>query len=202
MKIMKKRNQNLYVKSIDASKAFDKVARIILWLRLNDMSISFTLIYCLHNYYENFYIIIKNDMFYSKLFKTTCGFKQGGPISPDLYKLDSEIIAVTVDKMGVGIKVGRMLINIIMYADDIILVADNAVDAQTLLDAVTKFGFEIKIKFNPEKTNLMVCGARPMSFELKLCNKSIVLVDEIKYLGVMLKSNNKIQHIHETHNII
>jgi hypothetical protein len=89
-----------------------------------------------------------------------------------------------------------------MYADDIILVADNAVDAQTLLDAVTKFGFEIKIKFNPEKTNLMVCGARPMSFELKLCNKSIVLVDEIKYLGVMLKSNNKIQHIHETHNII
>ena len=68
-----------------------------------------------------------------------------------------------------------MILNIIMYADDIILVADNAVDAQLLLDAVTKFGFESKIKFNPEKTSLMVCGSKSIPFELKLCNKSIVL---------------------------
>ncbi len=188
---MKKRKQNLYIISIDASKAFDKVSRTILWLRLHKMDINFTLIYCLMKYYENFYIIIKNEIIYSELFQTKCGFKQGGPISPNLYKLYSEVIATTIDKLDIGIVLGKLKINILMYADDIIILADNTIDAQTMLDCVTEFGIASKIKFNPEKTNVMVVGNKTIPFRLKLCGKNIVLVDEIKYLGVMLNKQDK-----------
>jgi hypothetical protein len=191
MKICKHRNVNLYIVSIDASKAFDKVVRNVLWLKMLEMKIHLSIVVCLCNYYKNFYIIIKNDLFYSTLFKTLCGVKQGGNASPTLYKLYGETLAWLIDQLNIGVSVGNMKINILMYADDIILVADNKLDAQKLLDTVTSFGHDFKVKFNPDKTNLMVISSNKIDVELKLCNKPISRTNEIKYLGNLINMNGK-----------
>ena len=54
-------------------------------------------------YYENFYIIVNNDKDYGAPFLTTYGLKQGGPISPELYKVYSEQIAIVVTALKLGI---------------------------------------------------------------------------------------------------
>jgi hypothetical protein len=120
-KYSKSKNRTTYVISIDASKAFDRVNRTKLWNTIFDMKIRPVLILSLKAYYENFYIIVNNGKNYAAPFLTTFGVKQGGCISPDLYKLYSEIIGTVIRSLGFGIEYGKMKIDILMYADDVIL---------------------------------------------------------------------------------
>ena len=108
--------------AIDASKAFDRVNRSKLWNTMFEMGIRPVLILALKAYYECFYIIVANGKNYAAPFLTTVGVKQGGCISPDLYKLYSEIIAIMIRLLSLGINYGSMKIDILMYADDVILI--------------------------------------------------------------------------------
>ena len=91
-----------------------------------------------------------------------------------------------------------MNIDILMYADDIILTASSAQDAQIMLNEVSKFGETHQIKFNPTKTSLLIYGAKKEDqlVNLLLCNQTIVRTTTVKYLGSELADNysNK-QHI-------
>ena len=51
----------------------------------------------------NFYIIVNNGRDYACPFVTTYGVKQGGCISPELYKLYSEIIAVLISALNMDV---------------------------------------------------------------------------------------------------
>ncbi len=42
------------------------------------------------SYYEKSMVIVQNDGEYSKLFDTTIGVKQGGPLSPRLFAIHIE----------------------------------------------------------------------------------------------------------------
>jgi len=158
-----------------------------------DLKIRSTLIISLKNYYSEFYFIVNNGNEYSSLIKTTYGVKQGGNISPDLYKLYSETLATEIERLNVGVKIGRRLISVLMYADDVILLASNPKGTQLLLDSVTKFGYDFQVKFNPDKTNVMIETSRNewKSTTFKLCGKDIVQSTQIKYLGNEITSNGK-----------
>ena len=49
-----------------------------------------------------------------------------------------------------------MRIDILMYADDIILVATSLKDAQKMLDLVSEFSTSYQVKFNPDKTSFLI----------------------------------------------
>ncbi len=193
IKISKELKKSLFIISIDASKAFDRVNRTRLWLKMFELEIRPVLIISLRNYYNDFYFIVNNANEYSALIKTTYGVKQGGNISPDLYKLYSESLAIEIEKLKIGVKVGNLLVSVLMYADDVILIASTPTDAQALLNVVTKFGTDYQVKFNPNKTNIMIETARKdwQNYKLKLCNEDIVQSTQIKYLGNEIGSNGK-----------
>ena len=113
-----------FVIVIDASSAFDRVSRIKLWIKMFEMMIRPIIILALRAYYQHFYVLVKNDNNIAASFLTTYGVKQGGIISSELYKLYSEQIAI---------QYGKMNIDIIMYADDIIIIARTATEAQIFL---------------------------------------------------------------------
>jgi len=199
IKLNKQRKHTTYVISIDASKAFDRVGRYKLWITLVEMKIRVKLIIALKNYYENFYIIVNNEKDFAAPFSTTYGVKQGGCISPELYKLYCEILAILISLLKLGVKLKKMRIDILMYADDIILIATSIKDAQTMLDTVTEFSKTHQVKFNPEKTNLVIYKS-PNDNEtntiLLLCGEPIVIAESIKYLGVMVNNSfNNQEHI-------
>jgi hypothetical protein len=154
MNITKIKNKKLYATAIDASKAFDKVNRQLLWLILFK-KIGFLLTYILMKYYDisRAYVINKGEK--STVFKTTIGVKQGGPLSPRLFSLYLEDLEEMVDNTGIGIGIGNLHINLLLYADDIILITNNKRQMQQLLNLVENFGRSREIKFNPDKTNFI-----------------------------------------------
>ena len=86
IKAYKKKNKRLFICGIDASKAFDKVDRKYLWLKLRD-KVKPHILASLISYYNDSMAIIQNNGSYSKIFKTTIGVKQGGPLSPRLFAM-------------------------------------------------------------------------------------------------------------------
>lgn len=121
-----------------------------------EMGIRPVLIIALKAYYMNFYIIVNNGRDYASPFITTYGVKQGGCISPELYKLYSEVIAVLISALNLGAEYGRMKIDVLMYADDVVIIATCPKEAQLM----SKVSFTHEIKFNPDKTNLMIFSPR------------------------------------------
>lgn len=190
LRLQKQNNKTTYIVSIDASKAFDRVARNKLWLTLFDMKIRPKLILILKAYYDNFYIIVNNEKDFAAPFLTTYGVKQGGCMSPDLYKWYEEIIATIVTRLQIGVIYGGMCIDILLYADDIILLAPNEKKIQTMLDELSKFSLSHQIKFNPSKTYVLIFNPRDNSeTNLILCGEKITQSDSIKYLGVTITND-------------
>ncbi len=154
------RNKTTYVIAIDASKAFDGVSRTKLWITMFEMGIRPVLILALKSYYTSFYMIVNNGRDYASPFLTTYGVKQGGCISPELYKLYSEIIAILISALKMGAEYGNMKIYVLMYADDVIIISTCPKEAQLMLDEVRRVSSTHEIKFNPEKTSLMMCSPK------------------------------------------
>jgi len=193
IRLSKELKRNLIIISIDASKAFDRVNRTKLWIQMFEMNIRPILIISLQNYYKSFFLIVNNDNDYSSLIKTSYGVKQGGNISPDLYKLYTEPIAGRIEAANIGVRIGKLLVNVLMYADDVILLANTIEEAQTMLNIVTEFGQEFQIKYNPNKTNVMIESSNKAVRETKLylCGEEIVKTNQIKYLGSDISNNGK-----------
>ena len=92
------------------------------------------------NYYNDSMALISNNNEYSDIFKTSIGVKQGGPLSPRLFAMYIEDLITEIETSEAGIKIKDMKIDIIMYADDILLVSDSQCKLQVLLDITQKYG--------------------------------------------------------------
>ena len=63
-----------------------------------------------------------------------------------------------LDEAQVGIKISRRNINDLRYADDTTLMAESEEDLRSLLIKVKEESEEVGLKFNIQKTNIMVSG--------------------------------------------
>ncbi len=99
------------------------------------------------------------------------------------------------------------LVNLLLYADDIVLISSTKRDMQCLIDIVEQFGEVREIKFNPSKTNYIgvnehveIKSKRYMDDIkfIRMDGKIIDSVSSLKYLGSYLSDNllNK-EHLNE-----
>jgi hypothetical protein len=133
---------------------------------------------------------------------TTIGVKQGGPLSPRLFAIYIEKIVEIIDESGLGIEIGNLTINILLYADDIVLLAKNPADMQHMINLVETFGNSLEVKFNPTKTNYMVINGHLKQHQyllnnaLKMNDLGIEMVSTMKYLGnIVSKTLSNTDHI-------
>lgn len=195
-----KDNKKLFICAIDASKAFDKVDRKYLWMKLEN-KVEPHILRSLINYYSDSMAIVQNDGEYSDIFNTTIGVKQGGPLSPKLFSMYVEDLIKEVETSSEGATLGKIKIDIIMYADDILLISEKKSGLDKLLSITELFGKKWEIKFNPSKTVYMEFGNKERknnNFLLRKKNpvfdgKEIIKVDKMKYLGMFYdnKLSNK-----------
>ena len=184
-----KNHKPTYACAIDASKAFDKLNRAILWDkmigRLDD-----DILANLIKYYDNSLAIITNQNTTSAIFATKLGVKQGGPLSPRLFAIYLEDLVDNIEAGDMGIQAGGNAhrVNILLYADDIILVSQSIGELQAMLNTTTQYGIDHEIKFNPAKTNGIVFGGKAPANNIYLDNQPINFSNTIKYLGVTLST--------------
>ena len=101
--------------SIDLSKAFDKVNHFALFMKLMKRHFPVQLLDIIVNLFTGCLSCVKWDNIYSSMFAVTFGVRQGSVLSPILFNLYVNDLA--------NIDIGLRRSCLILYADDILLIA-------------------------------------------------------------------------------
>jgi len=203
----KNKGERLYTCAVDASKAFDKVSRPHLWLKLMQLNISASIVLAIIHYYDESYMIIQISENFSEVFKTSMGVRQGGVLSPKLFAIFVDELLRDLEATELGIKIGETRITAIMYADDLLLITETKTRMKKLLEVTETYGTNHGIKFNPDKTELLIFNhaikrnldSRRLDDwqgDLILSGHPINVVSSIRYLGSWLNDKlNAKDHI-------
>ena len=121
--------------------------------------------------------------------KSERGLRQGCTLSPLLFTLIMEELTQRVKKVGVGVKINQEKLCILVFADDVILLAESMGDLQKLLDEVEEFSRDIKLQFGIDK-----CKILPINMDVnereankgRLLGEELDFIEEYKYLGLII----------------
>ena len=197
-----KRNSKIIVTLIDCSKAFDRVNYKKLFNILYGKGMCPIVCRLMAVMYSSVVAKVEWNGFQSDEFNICSGVKQGGVISPILFNLYTEGLISKIVDSGVGCYVGNVCASILMYADDIALLAPTRGAMQRLLDICSEFGIDNNLCFNPNKSESIVFGNNNYDIKVFLNNRLIPRTNKIKYLGHQLvnkfKYNNDIFDINPT----
>ena len=83
------------------------------------------------------------------------GVGQGCALSPLLFSLYTEELVARVKESGLRVNVNGSKINIILCADDIVLIAENKDMIQKMLNIVIDYGNKFSMSFNNNKCGVM-----------------------------------------------
>ena len=149
------KNNRAYANFIDLSKAFNLVNHKILLKKLENFKVPKDIIKILSSYLKFQSARIKFRGHIGEFHDITRGVRQGGILSPILFKLYIDSLINDISSMDIGCKLGISCINILTYADDIVLLSNSA---ETLNKKYIKFETNImnlKLKINANKSKII-----------------------------------------------
>ena len=147
-KYMRKKKK-LYMCFVDLEKAFDRVPRKVIEWALRKKGVNERLVKAVMQLYEGAKTKVKVGKEMSEAFDVKVGVHQGSVLSPFLF-------AIVMDVVCGGVMKG--LLFEILYADDLILMADSMAELQDKFDNWKKAIERKGMKVNMGKTKVMVCG--------------------------------------------
>ena len=186
-----KQNSRVYASFIDLSKAFDKVNINILICKLHKYKVSPFIINTLDMLYRNQVIHINFNNFLSTSWTISNGLRQGGILSPALFSLYIDDILKEISDLRMGCKIYNYNLNILAFADDIVLLASSSYSLQLLLNKLVKLLENLSLTINIDKTVCMLfTHEKKVRFSsIYLKNQELQFVEKFKYLGVIISSN-------------
>ena len=124
----------------------------------------------------------------SDWFATLQGVRQGDNLSPTLFGIYVNDLAIELKNMNLGVKLGDIHICILLYADDIVLVSENEENLQCMLNHVQNWCYKWQMKVNIEKTKIVHFRNKrkkkwQFNFEINDC--SLEIAKDYRYLGVI-----------------
>ena len=126
----------------------------------------------------------------SPKFNVSNGVRQGGILSPLFFNLYMDRLSVTLSKTKVGCALGKIMVNHLAYADDLVILSPSAKGLQKLLNICSEYGEEHDIMFNHQKTECMyfpVKGRALINVPKVFLNLHVLRwVTKYKYLGTIL----------------
>ena len=125
----------------------------------------------------------------SSWFNVNTGLKQGCKLSPGLFNLYVNDLACKIKSLEKGVNVRGENISILMYADDMVLLAEKEKDLQIMLDELSHWCDTWGMDVNEEKTKVMhfrKSGVSCTKFDFKCGIKQIGICTNYKYLGLII----------------
>jgi len=172
--------------ALDLSKAFDKVNHYALFLKLMNRNIPCNLLCILEDWFNKCLTCVKWKSTYSAHFKIVFGVRQGSVLSPHLF-------AIYINDIASGLGFSQRAF-IVLYADDILLVAPSLTELQSLFKMCELELAWLDICINTKKSCCTRIGSR---FDINciqitsIDGMSLPWVTELRYLGVYIISSRK-----------
>ena len=144
-----------FLSFIDFQKAFDSVDRNFLLFKLSQIGINGHMYNEISSMYSNPRSrVILNDH-ETNYFDCPIGVKQGDCLSPTLFAIFINDLAKEIKDCNVGVQTDdNLFMNILLYADDIVLLAESEPDLQLLLFLVENWCKKWRLEVNLSKTNI------------------------------------------------
>ena len=171
--------------SMDAEKAFDHVEWSYLFSLLKRFGFGNTFISWIRLLYTSPQACVRTNNDYSDHFPLKRGTRQGCPLSPLLFAIAIEPLAVALRSSQIpGISRGGVEHKVSLYADDLLLFVSDLDRAFPLvLNLLEEFGQISGYKLNFQKSELMPINAAAMAYPLSDLPFKTSL---FKYLGVCI----------------
>ena len=193
----KTNGSNVFMLSLDASKAFDRVMHTKLFQILIDKSICPLVIRFLINIYVVSSAIVKWNSAMSDPFDIKNGVKQGAVISAPLFAMYVNPLLDKIKQCKVGCFIGGLCANAFCYADDLVLLSPSCSALENMIVICEKYAEEFQIIFNPEKCTLLIFSNQKNianNVKVNVCGKQVINIMEEKHLGHIFKSQYNISY--------
>ena len=182
----------IYVCTIDASKAFDRVDLFVLFNLLRKRNFCPLYLRFLINSYCNQRMRVRWNSSNSREFLLSNGVKQGGVLSQLLFSVYLDLLC-ELRQVNVGCHMNDYFVGAVIYADDIPLLGSTRSSILSMLNVCDVYARNMDILFNPAKTNCIFFPAYPNSLlglPLHFMNTDIVFVSSCAFFGISVSSHD------------
>jgi hypothetical protein len=141
---------------LDIEKAYDKTWRDGLWYQLAAKGIVGKMWRMLRNMYRRVKSCVKVNSRLTEFFDIFIGLRQGCKLSPLLFDIFIDGLVDEVKRTGKGVRYGDVIIGILVFADDIALLAENRLDLELLIEVVCEYSRKWRFQFGLDKSAVVI----------------------------------------------
>lgn len=154
------KGQTLYPCLVDFKKAFDTLPHDGLWERMRKLGVPPKLRTGVYRIYERVLCHLKHAISLSHVYQSNTGVKHGCPLSPTLFRLCIDRLEEMIDEQASkegfhGPQIRLFAILLLLYADDVLLLAYDPSSMHKLLQILQDFYKESGLQVNVRKTKTM-----------------------------------------------
>jgi hypothetical protein len=188
----KNNGSEIFACMLDCSKAFDKIRYDILFKKLLQRGVPPVIIRFIFYSYTNSQVKVRWNSAESNPFTVCNGVRQGAVLSPFLFNIYVDELIHNLSEDGAGCWIGNAYYGVLVYADDILLLAPSLTSLQCMIKTCEHFGSTVGLNFNSKKTVCINfhrnghCPAHNFSPEVYLNGKALKWCNEVKHLGHIL----------------
>lgn len=198
--------KRVYCAFVDYRKAFDMINRSFLWNKLLGSGVDGKVMKVIFNMYQNAKSSVRVGGKRSDTFSCNIGVRQGDNLSPLLFAIylndfeqyvkryysGLEYMASEVSRHNSNDDVEVFLkLYVLLYADDTIILAENAGELQKALHAVYNYCSTWDLTVNTSKTKVVIFSRGKVTNNpvFEFGNDNLEIVEDYVYLGVTFNYN-------------
>ena len=203
--------KDTFLAFIDYKKAFDSVERNCLLYKLAKIGINGKMYRAIAGLYSNPRSCVVLNSHETEYFECPIGVKQGDCLSPTLFAIFINDLASEIKESNIGINLNlnieggpniEYLLNILLYADDIVCLAECENDLQEILLIIENWCKKWRLEINLTKTNILhIRNKRKQQskFTFLFDMRPIAYCKYYKYLGVNINEHIDFKFTVEKH---
>ncbi len=153
VELRKKQGLKTVVTFLDVKKAYDTVWREGLWKKMRGYGITERLVRWCELFYKKVEAAVVTGHGRTEWFEVEGGLRQGSALSPLLYSIFMMDLVEELEEDGDGITVGESYCGMLMFADDMAMMAESDKEMDRMLETADKYSKRWRFRFNEKKSN-------------------------------------------------